>query len=229
MKQRRVAACCAAAWCAAAIVAAQAPQGTGSMSRIAEQYVKLVLALGQHDADYVDAYYGPPEWKKAAESSKEDLPAIGAKAAELPAELARQHEPSDEMERLRLHYLQRQLSALTARVRMLTGERLSFDEESRALYDAVAPTLPESHFQRSSTRSRRASPERSARRAVRRVAARFVIARDKLDPVFQRAIQAWRERTRSHIGLPPEERFTVEYVAKKSWSGIPGIREDSAA
>ena len=34
------------------------------MDTIAEQYVKLVLALGQHDADYVDAYYGPPERKK---------------------------------------------------------------------------------------------------------------------------------------------------------------------
>lgn len=38
--------------------------------------VKLMLAVGQHDADYVDAYYGPPEWKKAAESSKLDLNAI---------------------------------------------------------------------------------------------------------------------------------------------------------
>ena len=30
---------------------------------------------------------------------------------------------------------------------MLKGERLSFDDESRVLYDAVAPTFPESHFQ----------------------------------------------------------------------------------
>ena len=34
------------------------------MNALAERYVKLVLALGQHDADYVDAYYGPPEWRK---------------------------------------------------------------------------------------------------------------------------------------------------------------------
>ena len=41
------------------------PAAKGSaMDKIAEQYVKLVLAMGQHDADYVDAYYGPPEWKK---------------------------------------------------------------------------------------------------------------------------------------------------------------------
>ena len=26
--------------------------------------MKLVLAIGQHDPDYVDAYYGPQEWKK---------------------------------------------------------------------------------------------------------------------------------------------------------------------
>ena len=32
------------------------------MNTLAEQYVRLVLAVGQHDADYVDAYYGPPEW-----------------------------------------------------------------------------------------------------------------------------------------------------------------------
>jgi len=34
------------------------------MSMIAHDYVHLVLALGQHDKDYVDAYYGPPEIKK---------------------------------------------------------------------------------------------------------------------------------------------------------------------
>jgi hypothetical protein len=27
------------------------------------------------------------------------------------------------------------------------GDRLKFDDESRALYDAVAPTHPESHFE----------------------------------------------------------------------------------
>ena len=29
------------------------------MSGIAERYAHLVLALGQHDPDYVDAFYGP--------------------------------------------------------------------------------------------------------------------------------------------------------------------------
>ena len=49
---------------------------------IAEGYVKLVLAVGQHDADYVDAYYGPPEWKKAAETTKASLDSIASQAFE---------------------------------------------------------------------------------------------------------------------------------------------------
>jgi hypothetical protein len=191
-----------------------------AMDTIAERYVKLVLALGQHDGDYVDAYYGPPEWKKEADAAKLPLDAIAATASELIAALGRERQPADEMARLRLHYLQRQLSALAARVRMLKGERLSFDEESRALYDAVAPTLPESHFQQILDRLDTRFPG-SGRLVDRYDAFRkaFVIPREKLDAVFQRAVQACRERTLQHVKLPADERFTVEYVTNKSWSG----------
>src|SRR5262245_30881106 len=54
----------------ASLTAAAGPPPGGaqveSMDSIAQGYVKLVLAVGQHDADYVDAYYGPPEWKDEA-------------------------------------------------------------------------------------------------------------------------------------------------------------------
>src|SRR6266576_2976586 len=53
------------------------------MNAVAERYVHLVLALGQHDPDYVDAFYGPTEWKTQAEKEKKSLDAIGAEAAEL--------------------------------------------------------------------------------------------------------------------------------------------------
>jgi len=38
------------------------------MNKIAEGYVKLVLNVGLHDPGYVDAYYGPAEWKPADSS-----------------------------------------------------------------------------------------------------------------------------------------------------------------
>ena len=50
------------------------------MNALAERYVKIVLALGQHDADYVDAYYGPPEWKaRGGGQTKVDLDAIATR------------------------------------------------------------------------------------------------------------------------------------------------------
>ena len=192
---------------------------TDRMTSISEQYVKLVLAVGQHDADYVDAYYGPPEWKPA-EKDKTPLDVLGSRAAALMETIRGQKMPAGELERLRLQYLERQLSSLAARVRMLKGERLSFDEESKALYDAVAPTLPESHFQEILGKLEARFPgdgPLSARLETYRQ--RFVIPRAKLDAVFQTAIRACRARTLKHISLPPDERFTVEYVTGKSWSG----------
>jgi hypothetical protein len=228
MKIFLVAACCvvlAAAvftsWQRQTPAAGQAAQTkTGPMDRIAEEYVKLVLAVGQHDADYVDAYYGPPEWKKAAETTKLSLDGIAARANDVIAQLGREREHPDEMQRLRHQYLERQLAALTARVRMLKGERLSFDDESRALYDAVAPTYPEAHFQeildRLAKRFPGTGPLVDRYEAFRRA---FVIPPDKLDAVFQRAIQACRQQTIDHVRLAADERFTVQYVTNKSWSG----------
>src|SRR5437868_12094553 len=120
-----------------------------AMNAVAERYAHLVLALGQHNPDYVDAFYGPAEWKMKAEKEKKSLEMIGAEAGELIAMLAKTPDaaaPGDELLQLRREYLQKQISALAARVRMLKGEKLKFDDESRALYDAVAPTFPDSHF-----------------------------------------------------------------------------------
>jgi hypothetical protein len=194
-------------------------QGT-AMDGVSEGYVKLVLAMGAHDPDYVDAYYGPPAWKDEAAAAKLGLDAIATRATTLSAELRTIPAGTDEMSSLRHQYLERQLSALGARVRILKGERLSFDEESKALYDAVAPTYPEAHFQQIlDTLEKRFpgdGPLVSRYDAFRR---QFVIPPDKLDAVFKTAIQACRERTLAHVKLPADERFTVEYVTHKSWSG----------
>jgi hypothetical protein len=187
------------------------------LNAIAEAYAKLVLAMGEHDPDYVDAYYGPPEWKK---QPKKSLDAIAREAAQLRDQLANISEPADEMERLRGRYLAKQLSALEARVGMLKGEHLKFDEESRALYDAVAPTFPETHFQEILASLEPKLPgEGPLLRRYENWRRAFVIPKDKLDKVFQLAIKACRERTLAHIKLPPDENFNVEYVTNKPWGG----------
>ena len=190
------------------------------MNALAERYVKAVLAMGQHDKDYVDAYYGPPELKQQAEASKIDLDAIAAQARAIRADLAKLPAGDTEMDRLRHSYLDRQLSSLDARIRIVKGERLSFDEESKALYDAVAPTHPPEHFQRIlDTLDKRFPGQGSLTTRYDAWRRPFVIPREKLDSVFQTAIKACRERTLQHITLPANESFTVEYVTNKSWSG----------
>ena len=197
-----------------------APDTVRPMNAIAESYVRLVLAVGQHDPDYVDAYYGPPEWRKEAAAAKRPLPELSSQAATLLESLrSLPAAGSDEMARLRHEYLRRQLESLSARVAILSGKKMRFDEESKALYDAVAPKYPEEHFVKLQEELSRALPGEGA--LIDRYEAfrkQFFIPKEKLDAVFQTAITECRDRTVKHLPLPESESFTVEYVTGKSWS-----------
>ena len=150
------------------------------------------------------------------------LDQIGTAAAELMAELDRTTTDPDaaELVTLRRQYLRRQLEALGARVRMLGGGSLAFDDESSALYDAVAPSHSESYFQDALAEIERVVPGDGA--LIDRYGAfrdDFVIPAERLDRVFETAIAECRRRTLTHVELPAGESFTVEYVTDKSWSG----------
>jgi hypothetical protein len=195
---------------------------TTTMNSLGERYVRLVLAMGQHDADYVDAYYGPAEWKQEADAQKLSLADIRARADQLAREIERVPLPADadELMKLRRQYLSRQLEALRARAAMLSGTKTTFDEESKALYDAVAPHHTEAEFEtvlaELSAKLPGQGPLLDRYEAFRN---RFVIPRERLDATFRAAIDGCRARTLKHVTLPASESFTVEYVTGKSWSG----------
>jgi hypothetical protein len=208
-----------------------AESGQSALDEVAQAYVRLVLAMGVHDADYVDAYYGPPEWRTAVEAAKRPLPEIRVEAGELLARLGTlapgEGTSPDELVRLRHVYLVRQLQALCARVDMLGGKTLGFDEESRALYDAVAPSHGEGHFKAILADLDGLLPgsgpltERYA--SFRK---QFVVPPAKLAPVFTAAIAECRRRTLPHVDLPAGETFTVEYVKDKSWGAYNWYKGD---
>jgi hypothetical protein len=190
------------------------------MNDAAERYVKLVLSMGEHDADYVDAYYGPPAWREEVRTTRPTLGFIHDAAIALKGELDTIERPADPIEGLRLDYLRRQTAALITRAEMLQGRQLRFDEESKALYDAVAPTHGESYFRELNAAIDDALPGRGP--LVERLEAfrmQFVIPREKLDAVFSAAIDICREKTADQMALPIGESFTVEYVNDKAWSG----------
>jgi hypothetical protein len=209
------------AWIVAPMLAVSF-EGAAQMANLSERYVKLVLAVGVHDADYVDAYYGPPEWRTAAAEQRRSIADLDADAVGWLRELADEvlAPGAGELDRLRHRYLATQVESLRARLKMLRGERLTFDEESRALYDAVAPVHTEEEFQavlrELDARLPGRGPLLERYQAFR---ARFEIPKDRLAAVFAAAIEGCRARTLEHIALPPGESFTIEYVTNKSWSG----------
>ena len=188
---------------------------------VAESYVRLALAVGQHDRDYVDAYYGPTAWKIEAESAAIALPEIERRANSLLAELGDGLvSDAPEIVRLRHAHLRRQLMSMVTRVKMLQGARLSFDDEARALYDVTPPTHTEEHFRELVERLESEMPGEGpvpARYVVYR--SHFIIPADRLNAVFQTAITAGRERTSRCVALPADESFVIEYVRDRPWSG----------
>lgn len=198
------------------------------MNESAESFVKLVLAVGQHDADYVDAYFGPQEWRDAVSGENSSLDQIRARATDLAQQLEQVVPlPGDAIAVNRHVNLSRTLDSLIARVDYLSGVRMSFDQESQALFDAVAPTYAAEHFQTILDRLDRALPGQEP--LIERYEAfksDFLIPPDRLDAVFQAAIEACRARTVQFIELPAEESFVVEYVTDKSWSGYNWYQGD---
>ena len=197
------------------------------MRRIAEQYVKLVLQVGQHDENFVDAYYGNPQWKPTG--APVPLADLSRTAAELRTSVAALTiaPDADEIIRLRRDYLDKQLAAVEARLAMLQGQRLSFDEESKRLYDAEAPVKTEAEFRAVLDELERLLPGRGA--LADRYAAfrdKYVIPPDRVDAVFRAAIEGCRTRTLAHLTLPRGETFTVEYVKGKSWSAYNWYKGD---
>ena len=201
------------------------------MNQIAESYVKLVLALGQHDEDYVDAYHGSKGWQDEVKEEVEveirakgkngSLERIRDEAASLLSKLPSIPLPLDvEIERLRHRYLSKQLQSLIARAEVFLGKKFSFDEESDAYYDAVAPSYTEDHFRKIRNELDSILPgSGSIPERYEAFKNNFIIPKEKLDTVFSAAIEECRKRTKEHIPLPANESFTLEYVNTKPWSG----------
>jgi hypothetical protein len=194
------------------------------MDDVARIYVGLVLEVGEVDGNYVDAFYGPAAWRDEARARHRSLVAIRADAVAARDRLG-DAAPSDgeEVVALRHAYLRGQLASLIARVDQLAGRQLPFDEESRALYDAVAPHHDEAYFAGTLVELAAALPggaddRREVPDRLEELRAQVTIPADRLAAVFDRAIAECRARTSQRLALPTGESFTVEYVTDKPWS-----------
>ncbi|HAP35732.1 MAG TPA: hypothetical protein DCQ28_07230, partial [Bacteroidetes bacterium] len=192
------------------------------MDDIAQQYVKLILDIGQHDPDFVDAYYGPKEWQENSKKMKYELTALKDRTDAISNRLKRIRVPRrDQSSTLRKTYLQKQLSAAYAKIEMLSGTKYSFDVEAKKLYDAEPPKNSEKYFSTIVKELEKSLPsgEGTIQERYLKYRNQFIIPKEKLDAVFTRAINECRARTKQFIALPENESFVVEYVTNKAWSG----------
>jgi hypothetical protein len=201
-----------------ALSSVSAAARSDGLDSAARDFVRLELAIGQKELGYIDAYYGPATLKAEGEAlgQASDLPSLQRRAEALHDRVRRLaiEEPR------RARFLEAQLTAAITRLRMLRGEKLSFDEEALGLFGLRPRLKPLSAYDPLLARIDKLVPGKGPLAArVDAFQDRFVIRSDRLKPVFDAAIAGCKARTVRHIALPPGERFDLAFVTGKSWSG----------
>jgi hypothetical protein len=192
------------------------------INNIAEKYVKLVLEIGLYDSEYADIYFGPPEWQPSGEDLPDEFPAeqLGSKANALIEKVknASKNNLSGENS-ARCKFLEKQLLAVKAKIDLFAGKEMPFDEESRVLYDIVAPPFKKERFENILKELNEALPGRGGLdERFDKYAQRFLIPKEKLEPFLKAAMAEYRKRTLEHIKLPPDEKLEIQFVGFKSWA-----------
>ena len=188
-----------------------------SADALAERFVKLALALGRHDANYVDAYTGPPEWAEAAKADGVSLDTLKSEAEAILAALEASARDGADPREAGLKGL---TTAALTRIRMAMGEKLSFNEEARLLYGVEPRAYTFAEFDAALAEIDALLPgEGTLAERFNAFRASVAVPAEKLGPVFEAAIAECKRRTVAHYSLPETEKFTLRFVADKPWSG----------
>ncbi|WP_185739733.1 hypothetical protein [Sphingorhabdus wooponensis] len=208
-----------------AIVAPIVPVNTAapamSIADISDAYIRLTLEAGTHEAEYVDAYYGPPALQAAAKANPRSLVQLIAEARTLTAAIdAALPSITVDSDRRRAVALRGMLIAADTRLQMLQGRKFAFNDEARGQFATVPDLKPLAHFDAILANLETLIPGYGPLAArVDAFNERYVIPKDRLQPVFDAAIAECRRRTAQYIQLPAGEAFVMEFVTGKPWSG----------
>jgi hypothetical protein len=204
-----------------AFTARPAPAASDPFVEIAPAYVKLVLALGEQEEGYVDAYYGPPEWQAEAHAAQRPLGNLRDDAYRLiKAVEAVDQRPLSDLQRKRRAFLLAHLRAVDFRILMLQGGKPTFRQEAAGLFGVHLRLKPLKAYDQILARIDRLVPgEGDLAERVDAFRDRYVIPHDRLDAVMRAGIAECKRRTEAHIALPADENFRLEFVTGKSWSG----------
>ncbi|MGI9273047.1 MAG: hypothetical protein ACR2QT_14810 [Woeseiaceae bacterium] len=200
----------------------------GQFDPLAERYVKLALALGEHDEYYVDAYFGPAEWREQARQNSQSLADIAAAATKLAHEVRSiDVSKADYVLQIRQDYIAWHLESLATVAAMRNGEILTFDEESQRIYGFVAPSFPVEHYEQALAEIDSIVPGDGAlHERVYEFDLQFRIPADTVEAVVRAGIEECRVRTLQHMSLPVGENFVFELVTGNPWSAYNWYQGD---
>lgn len=198
------------------------------LNQFAEQYVKLGLELGEYDKDYIDAYLGPDEWKKVAQERLRSKQQLATDISLLLQKLKALDVVAKHDLKLRHQALYRNVRAMDVRARMVVGETFSFAEEAKLIYDVNISQYDFKKFDQVLSQIDKLVPgEGDLAQRVDTFRKRFTVAEEKVSAVVNLAIAECKKRSDRYISLPANERFDLEYVTGKSWSGYNWYQGDN--
>jgi hypothetical protein len=196
-------------------------------------YLRLAAALGEHDPDSLDYYYGPPELAAAVHRNTPSLGEIRRDALALRATVS---SPAFDADAGRRAFLEAQLEAIACRAALLAGERPGFAAEASCSFGIAFPGTASAGI------APPPAPDAATIASIHRqiaallggpgpLADRYtaferglVIPPRRLKAVIEKAIAGCRRQTASRIPLPAGERIAVEYVGDRPWAGFSRYR-----
>jgi hypothetical protein len=187
--------------------------GYKTMDTLSQRYIALAFAIEAHVEGFVDAYFGPPEFKQASEP----LPPaeLVAALASLANDLTASDYPAQ-----RKGYLAAQIRAMRATARKLAGEELSYRDEVRLLFDIEPVFTPETVFEEAIAALDEQLPgEGSVNERMEAWKKRFEVAPEVARQMIDRISDEARRRTTALIALPSDESVEFSLVSDKPWSG----------
>jgi hypothetical protein len=186
-----------------------------------DRYVWLCLRTDRHADGFVDAYFGPPEWKQAALAEEPVDP------RELQQEARELLEALDgaDLEDGRRRWLRAQLGAIECVTARLAGEQMSWaDEVERTL--GVRPMRTDTRvFEEVHGRLDAVLPGRAdLRERYNTWDVQNAIPRERVIPALERLQAVLGPRAHELAAMPADESVTYELVSGKSWIAFAGYQ-----
>jgi hypothetical protein len=188
---------------------------------LGEQFVRLSIAIDQHLPGYVDSFFGPAAWKTEVEGEgKIPLATLKHRTDTLYAEISQM-----EMDLQRKDFILREMDAMKASLRLLSGEKFSLADEVTALYDVTPAWKPESIFEEAQRELSDLLP--AGNNIANRLQAwnkSIEVTNDQIRELIPIIVKRLRGLTREKFNLPAGEDFTLEFVTDQPWSAYNWYR-----